>query len=252
MPSDDVNIINALRMEKIKSNPMLAVKPPKQPSEMEVSIYTDDELQKLNERLRSTNLHMAYQIGINLGLRAGECYALRWSDIDLEAKTVKVYHQLQNYNKRWCFTTLKTQNSYRTIMFSDKFKEYLLAALEQRKLNMEVYGDLYKTNKVYDAINDKAVVIEDFVNVKPDGEMLNTNSHKVIARIAKSEFNIDFKYHNLRHTHATILLEGGVNTRYIQERLGHSKLEFTLRMYTHITRAMNDQAANLLNSRLNI
>lgn len=83
--------------------------------------------------------------------------------------------------------------------------------------------------------------------------MLNTHSHrhKAISRIARDELAIDFKFHNMRHTHATILLEQGVNPKYIQERLGHSRLGFTLKLHTHVTRKMERDSANALDSHLN-
>ena len=243
----------ALRMNRIKFNPMDNVKAPKkQTNNNVIKVYTSEELKILSDRLLSTNLHMPFQLGINLGVRAGECYGLRWSDFDFENNTVKIERQLQKYDKIWCFTTLKTQNSYRTIKFSDKFRNYLLAQMEKVKQNKSHFGRMYKKNVVKDEKSGELIIVDDFVNVKENGEMLNTYSHKVVSRIAKKEFGIDFKYHNLRHTHATILLEGGLNPKYIQMRLGHAKLEFTLKLYTHLTNSMSDEASKLLNSKLEI
>ena len=88
--------------------------------------------------------------------------------------------------------------------------------------------------------------IDDFVNVKLNGDMLTTNSIKFMSRVIKKDLKIDFKFHNLRHTYATILAESGVSPRYVQEMLGHSKLEFTLRYYTHVTEKMGILAKNAL------
>ena len=84
--------------------------------------------------------------------------------------------------------------------------------------------------------------MNDLINVKEDGEMLTHNSIKFLARIIRDNLHITFKFHNLRHTYATILAESGINPRYVQEMLGHSKLEFTLKYYTHITGHMADMA----------
>lgn len=246
----------AERMEYIKDNIIGNVMPPKQEtSKDEVKVFTKEELKTLFDRIASTNLQPAFILGINLGVRAGECYALRWSDFDLENKTVKIDKQLQNYHKKWSFTTLKTKNSYRTLTFGDNLKNYLLDLKEKQEQGRLFYDDYFKVNTVMDYRSKnkkliKVLQIDDFVNIKPNGEMLNTHSHKVISRIAKSEFNMDFKFHKLRHTHATILLEQGLNPKYIQERLGHSKLEFTLRLYTHITRNMEVEATKVLDDQL--
>ncbi|AUN23193.1 site-specific integrase [Clostridium botulinum] len=239
----------AERMEYIKNNITLKVIPPKITRNDDIRIYTAKELKLINERLSTTNLQPAFQIGINLGVRAGECYALRWSDIDFNNNLVNINKQLQYYDKKWCFTSLKTKNSYRKIMFSNRFKKYLLSLKEKQKLSIDFYKDTYKENIIIDTNNhDKPIYVTDFINVKPNGEMLNTYSHKIISRITKKDFGIDFKFHNLRHTHATFLLEKGCNPKYIQERLGHSKLEFTLRLYTHVTKNMDIQAINTLDT----
>lgn len=241
----------SVRMEFLKNNVMENVLPPtKQDSPIDsIRVYTLDELHLMYERLATTNLQPAFNIGSNIGVRAGENYALRWSDIDLNNNFVKIDKQLQYYNKRWCFTTLKTKNSYRTVVFSNVFKQYLKELKKKQDMTKHFYTDCYKQNSIYD-IRDKnkpkTIKIDDFINIKPNGEMLNTYSHKVISRIMQAEYGITFKYHNLRHTHATLLLEKGINPKYIQARLGHSKLEFTLKLYTHITANMDKQAINIM------
>jgi len=244
----------AVNKSYLKKNPTTTVTVPKSPRSLsDVKIYNDNELEMLKNRIASTNLLPAFNIALNLGLRAGECYALRWSDFDFEKNTVKIDKQLQNIKKRWAFTTPKTSNSYRTIRFGQKFSDYMQALKRQQEEFRRLQGPYWKKNLIVDSSNPKekkppTIIVEDFVNIKPDGEMLNTNSHKVIARIAAKELNIDFKFHNLRHTHATKLLENGLNPRYVQERLGHSKLEFTLRLYTHVTQSMDESAAKVMDT----
>ena len=80
--------------------------------------------------------------------------------------------------------------------------------------------------------------------------MLTHNSIKFLARIIRDDLHITFKFHNLRHTYATILAENGISPRYVQEMLGHSKLEFTLKYYTHITGHMSDMARLAIDKKL--
>lgn len=236
----------AIRMEYIKENIMDKVIPPKD-NRSEIQIYTLEELEWISERLKDNNMIMPFMLGMHLGLRTGETYALRWSDIDFQKNTVKIDKQVQKIDGEWCFDTLKTTNSYRTITFGDVLKKFLLEA----KVKQEMYKKsikLYKTNKVLDyrdrdRIN--IVIVDDFVNIKSNGEKLTPHSNKVISRICIKEKGINFKYHNLRHTHATLLLEKGLNPKYIQTRLGHSKLETTLRLYTHVTTKMEERAAEI-------
>lgn len=95
---------------------------------------------------------------------------------------------------------------------------------------------------------ENLIEVTDFVNVKTNGEMLTTNSIKFLSRTIRDDLGIQFKFHNLRHTYATILAESGISPRYVQEMLGHSKLEFTLKYYTHVTEKMGALARNTLES----
>ena len=81
---------------------------------------------------------------------------------------------------------------------------------------------------------------------------LTHNSIKFLARIIRDDLHIPFKFHNLRHTYATILAESGISPRYVQEMLGHSKLEFTLKYYTHITGHMAEMARMVIDEKINI
>ena len=67
-----------------------------------------------------------------------------------------------------------------------------------------------------------------------------------MARMFKNDLGIDFRFHNLRHTYATINAESGISPRYVQEMLGHAKFEFTLKYYTHVTDKMSSLARNAL------
>ena len=236
--------------EYIINNIIKNVKPPKEYRSMDdIKTYTIEEIKLIWERINNTKNATAFMLAFKLGLRCGEIYALRWSDISFENNTVNICKQLQCQNKKWCFTTLKTPNSYRKIKLDEKLKEYLLSLKDQQLQDKEFFEDVYKTNKLIDKSGKEELVIDvdDLINVKNDGEMLNTNSPKVISRICKSDLNIEFKMHNLRHTHATMLLEKGLNPKYVSERLGHSKLDFTLKLYTHITISMDEQAVEALN-----
>ena len=73
-----------------------------------------------------------------------------------------------------------------------------------------------------------------------------------MAKIIRDDLHILLKFHNLRHTYATILAESGIGPRYVQEMLGHSKLEFTLKYYTHITGHMADVARMAIDKMIQI
>lgn len=241
----------AVKRKYIRTNPTIGVVPPASYRAYgEIQTYTKKELELMEQRCATTNLTPAFKIGINLGLRVSECFGLRFSDIDWNKKTIRINKQLYFQDKQWSFIPPKTVSSVRTIKMGDEFTNYLKELQAQHEKNKQEYGDGYVINFVTDRRNDKTqrIIVDDFINVKPNGEMLTPNSIKFMRRIFKDDLNIDFKYHNLRHTHTTMLAESGVNPKYVQKRLGHSKLETTLRYYTHITDKMDEEVANIMDN----
>ena len=234
----------------MKKNVMDLVPPPPDPRHRgDIVTYSREELAQMIERIESTRSKIAFQIALQAGLRESECFALTWDDIDFEKKTLKVCKQLLYQDKKWCFVPLKTINSYRSVNITSEFAQYLADMKMQQEAERKFYGAGYKRNFVTDRREprkEKVIEIPNFINVKANGEMLTTNGAKFLARIIKKDLGIHFKFHNLRHTYATVLAENGLSPRYVQEMLGHSKLEFTLRYYTHITEKMSRAAENAL------
>ncbi len=240
----------AYKKKYIKKNIFDEVTAPPDPRHIsEIRAYSKDELKLMSDRLKETNIKTSFYIALNTGLRESEVFGLRWQDIDFENKRIKVNKQLLFQDRKWCFCPLKTINAYRSVNITDSFCNYLKKLKSEQDESRRLYGDGYKRNFVTDRLErnkENLMEITDFVNVKINGEMLSTNSIKFMSRIFKDELHIDFKFHNLRHTYATINAENGISPRYVQEMLGHSKFEFTLKYYTHITDKMSALARDAL------
>lgn len=241
----------------IRNDPMEEVVPPKdyRAYGKEIKYYTQDQIEWMDKRFQSTNLYTAYLLGLYLGVRVGECFALRFSDIDWNKRTIKVGAQLQFQNKVWSLVYPKTPNSIREVKMNQKLVDYLKSLQKKYSENKELFGGGWKgENKVMDRRPEfygnpgVMLTVEDFINVKPNGEMYVTSSDKTLARICKKEAGFDFKFHYLRHTHATILASKGVNPRYVMDRLGHGKIDVTLKYYTHVTDEMHDQVAAIMDT----
>ena len=254
-----LNVLFAYAYKKklLKKNPMDNVTPPPDPRHVgEIKVYTPEERKVMQKRIASTNVQICYYIGLNTGVRVSECFALQWTDIDFERKRIKINKQLRFEDRKWCFTPLKTKSSYREIDISDNFIAFLQALRERQEKNKALYGDAYHSkNIVWDRRiknQDKRTEISDFINIKQNGSMMTSDSEKFLARIIKNDCGIPFKFHNLRHTYATVLAESGINPRYVQEQLGHAKLEFTLRYYTHVTDIMGKKAMEAVQAAIEV
>ena len=80
---------------------------------------------------------------------------------------------------------------------------------------------------------------------RTDGNLLTTNGMKYVSKVVNYELNIDFKFHSLRHTHATLLIQNGANIKDVQNRLGHASVETTLDTYTHSTEDSSKNTVDL-------
>ena len=141
-------------------------------------------------------------------------------DIDFENNTLTINKALSKLNRsKLVLSEPKTASSNRTILMTrvlvDKLKEYKFI---QENLKQQ-YGDYYYTK-------------HDFVCCREDGRPINPDTlSTVIGRFSK-EFGVNIKFHAVRHTHATNLLESDVNIKVIQSRLGHSNISTTLDIYS--------------------
>lgn len=211
-----------LKCKKIKKN--------------DLKIISLKDFNKILERFpQGSSFYIPLQIAFNTGMRGGEVTALQWDDIDLENKIIHVRHTLISKGKEgFELGTPKTESSYRKINIGDTLTKVLR---EHKKLQKEMklkFGEWY--------------INSNFVCTKEMGEHVTTNSLKYLSRVVNYELGIDFNFHSLRHTHATMLLENGANIKDIQHRLGHAKISTTMDTYSHVTNNMRNQTVNIFES----
>lgn len=216
----------AVEWEFIKVNPMTRVKVPKRDDhEMDKKIKTLslEEVNKCAERLKETHHYIPFMIGFHTGLRSGEIAALQWSDVDFDNMMLSVTKRLDysSNKEEWEFKPPKTRSSNRTIAIGNELINILKNHKIEQKKNKLKYGEYYTENA--------------FICTFENGEIVTTKTISRMSKIIKRDLKIDFNFHMLRHTHATMLLEAGISPKVVQERLGHSTVSITLDTYSHIT-----------------
>ena len=155
------------------------------------------------------------------GLRKGELVALQWSDLDIENKTISVSKQAGRNNAgEPDITRPKTENSIRKISIPQDAVELLIAGHQKHPSNPWMFPST-KTGEKY----------------HPDSVV---NIHKKILKDAGLEH---LRFHDFRHTFATLALQNGVDVKTVSSMLGHFDAGFTLRTYTHVTRQMQESVA---------
>ncbi|MBN1039061.1 site-specific integrase [Clostridium botulinum] len=185
-----------------------------------------------------TSFYIPLQIAFNTGMRAGEVCGLTWDCVDFEKKTIRIEKILIFKTKQgYEFSTPKTKGSIRTISIGDTLINILKTHKNWQEENKKNYGSYYNDNN--------------FVCTKENGSFVTMTSLRYLSRIINMELQIKFNFHSLRHTHATMLLEGGANIKDIQDRLGHSKFSTTMDLYSHVTAKMQNSTVNILENILN-
>jgi integrase len=168
-----------------------------------------------------------FHLAANTGMRRGELLGLRWSDIDVPAKRLSVQQALVSVAYKVELADVKTDHGRRTIDLDDA----TLQVLEEWR-------------QVRTSESGSALAPGGLVFVKADG----TSPHPDIVsqvfdrKVAKLDVPV-ITMHDLRHTHATLLLKAGVPVKVVSERLGHSTPAFTMSVYQHVLPGMQAEAA---------
>jgi integrase len=176
-------------------------------------------------------------------MRRGEILGLKWEDIDWNNNVLMVRNNLQFIKGEFILTDTKTNAGQRPV----KLPPSTSAELKLHQKKQEWYMRTCKSN--YKNKDDKGNLI--FVCTWEDGRNINPDyvTHTIKTLLEKCDLP-DIRFHDLRHTHATLLLQQGVNTKVVSERLGHSKISITLDTYSHVLPNMQQEAADAIDKAL--
>ena len=183
-----------------------------------------EQLTSFLREAKDSGVFELYYIELATGLRRGELLGLKWEDIDLEQGNLRVHRQIARINGEIVEAPLKTKNAYRTLPLSADAVGILR---EQKKKS---------GNSPY-------------VFPSPTGGPISPDSvlhmlHRVLKRAGLSKV----RFHDLRHTFATLALQNGVDIKTVSGMLGHYSAGFTLDTYTHVTTSAKKEAANTMGS----
>ena len=187
-----------------------------------------EEMQKMFEALRGTKLELPVLVAAFYGFRRGEVLGLKWDAIDFERGTISVIRTVTTITVDGKQTEIeqqsaKTKSSLRTLPLIGSFREYFLQVKEAQELNKQVCGNCY--NHEYDG----------FVFVDELGERMRANYlTSAFPKFLEDHGLRRMRFHDLRHSCASLLLANGVPLKHIQEWLGHSDFTTTANIYAHL------------------
>ena len=187
-----------------------------------------EEMQKMFKALRGTKLELPVLVAAFYGFRRGEVLGLKWDAIDFERGTISVIRTVTTITLDGKQTEIeqqsaKTKSSLRTLPLIGSFREYFLQVKEAQELNKQVCGNCY--NHEYDG----------FVFVDELGERMRANYlTSAFPKFLEDHGLRRMRFHDLRHSCASLLLANGVPLKHIQEWLGHSDFTTTANIYAHL------------------
>ncbi len=234
-------LADAVRWGLVERNPTDLADPPPAKAvasarRRSMTTWTATELAAFLEATASRPLHTVWLVAAMTGLRRSELCGLRWADVDLAASQLTVRQTVVEGEDGYELTDgQKSQASARTIHLDARTA---MALRTQRKGQLEVR---LATGPHW---NDGDLVFPSDVG----GTRLPASLAQAFRRDVRRVGVPPIRLHDVRHTHATLLLRAGVNPKVVSERLGHSSVAFTLDTYAHVMPGMQPEAAELLAS----
>lgn len=217
-----------VRWGVLSRNPADHATPPRKAT-LEVTPPPPEDIQRLLDSLRGTRLHTPVALAALLGLRRGELLALRWSDVDLEARTVAVVRAVEETRSGGVrFKDLKNPRSRRLLPLPPMAVEVLRAHRAAQAAERLRAGPEWE---------DQGLVFP-----APDGRIWGPKAFTTAFRKAAARARVKTRFHDLRHHVATSLLTGGADVRTTAAILGHADPATTLRVYAHAVRAAQEEA----------
>lgn len=219
----------ALADDLILRNPAVGLKL-EVPEKPDIDVWTAAELRTFLDAVAEDPLHPVYFFVGMTGVRRGEAVGLRWSDVDLAAGRVSIRRQISQRGRLLEEGAPKTRSGFRSIALDPRTIQVLRRVRARQAENRLSWGSAYEDHDLVFARENGAPERPDHVSDHFDLLVLKAGLKRI-------------RFHDLRHTHATLMLSNGVPAKVVSERLGHSSIALTLDTYSHVLPALGEEAA---------
>jgi len=209
----------------------------------EAKVLTEEEVHRIIELGKEEEIYPLVVLCMTCGLRKGEALSLKWDNVSLAERRLRIVGNLcrvgqeeDEDGRRHCVYEIlepKTKSSIRTIYLPEVAYQALLLQKQRQEREKEAYAEIY--------------LDEGFVFARPDGRYLNPRQmlehfHKFLEKYGIT----DIRFHDLRHTAATMMIESGISIKIVQDILGHSNLATTADIYSHVSENAKEKAMKQL------
>lgn len=227
----------AMVLQMIKSNPCVGVVLPKM-KRYQAKVYSSTDVNNLLALAKGTDLHLIITLLTATGMRRGELLALKWNNVDLNKGVIHVKENIVQAGAEIVEKAPKSAAGVRDITIGAD----VIGVLSEAKL--QYYKDKANGGAGFADLG--------YVVHKPDGTPYRPDAlTRKWERFLERNNLTSIRLHDLRHTHATLLIQAGVSPKVVQQRLGHSDVTITLNTYTHVMPSMDQEAAAKIDSIIN-
>jgi len=205
----------------------------------EMRIWNELEVNHFLNVSKSSPYYALFHTALYTGMRRSELLAIKWADVDFIFNQISVHQSLHHLKDgSYVLSQTKSVKGKRTIALSPSS----VAVLQKHRVQQETISE---------AIGRK-LTDNDFVFSSPEGKPLRPNTiTRAWAMMAKKAGVQPIRLHDARHTHASLMLKQGVHPKVVQERLGHSSIQMTIDIYSHVSPGLQQAAVDGFDRMLN-
>lgn len=228
----------AITLNMMKNNPMQRVHVPKQKKpKKEINFYNKEELKHFLSCVKQESdpkWYVLFRLLSFSGMRKGEALGLQWKKVNFEENTITIDQTLtRGENNTLIIQETKTKSGLRTISMDQTTMNILKEWRKQQRLDYLKLG--MNTNKPSQYL---------FTTASSNGFIQHANLTNIMNRVIKKHDLKKITVHQLRHSHCSLLFEAGALPVEVKDRLGHSNINVTLNIYTHVTEQAKDEMAD--------
>ena len=226
----------AVKSNLLPSNPcQFLILPPQE--KYQSSYYSAEQLQRLFDAIREEPLYPLVKITALYGLRRSELLGLKWDSIDFEANRLTIRHTVSKVTKPVEKDKTKNASSFRSFPLVDEAKAIFLAAKAAEKENRKLFGKAYLENEYVFKWDDGHLYSPDYISQQ-------------FAKLLRKYDLPHIRFHELRHSCASLLLNSGFTLKDVQEWMGHADIKMTADIYGHLDTARKQTMAAKLSGSL--
>ncbi|MBU0511331.1 MAG: site-specific integrase [Chloroflexi bacterium] len=234
-----VALNHAIKLGLIGRNPCSGTTPPK-PKQTEMKFFDEIQVRVLLDKAQAIRdrFYPLYYLAVHTGMRQAELIGLKWEDVDWERRTIQVKRQVRHFKGGgYTFTMPKSKSGKRTIILGKRAVEVLREHQNDQQRLIEAIGEEWVDLDIIFASNVGTPVTAN-------------NLRRAFRRLLKASELPKIRFHDLRHTAASLMLNHGIPVLIASGRLGHSKPSVTMDVYGHLIPSKQEEAAELMDSLL--